>query len=166
MGMVMSYMGGTGVEFASKAMTMTTGTLYDRVIEKKKIENFEDFHVAILDIFNAINTSLPGKHYDAPALDDVQKFYEKWNESDGDKKERFTDYMNEKVNLSKADESMMITGILAPPLALVAKKTGQSLPQLGVMKAIPDVAFVPGATILALIATKLTKRMAFKNLPS
>jgi len=30
---------------------MITGTLYDRVIEKRKIENFDDFHTAILDIF-------------------------------------------------------------------------------------------------------------------
>lgn len=70
------------------------------------------------------------------------------------------------MNLSKADESMMITGLVTPPLAMVVKKTGQTVPQLSVIKAIPDVAFVPGATILALIAIKLTKRMAFKNIPS
>ncbi|KAK7382853.1 hypothetical protein VNO80_01974 [Phaseolus coccineus] len=169
MGLVTSYMGGTGVELANKGMTMITGTLYDRVIEKRKIENFEDFHTAILDIFNAINMALPGKHYDAPPLDDIKKCYDdEWsNESDDEKrKERFTKFINENVNLSKADESMMITGIVTPPLAMVVKKTGQTVPQLSVIKAIPDVAFVPGATILALIAIKLTKRMAFKNIPS
>ncbi|XP_068478178.1 uncharacterized protein [Phaseolus vulgaris] len=170
MGMVMSYMGGTGVELASKGMTMVTGTLYDRVIEKRKIENFEDFHTAILDIFNAINMALPGKHYDAPPHDDIkQKCYDdEWsNESDDEKrKQSFTKFINDNVNLSKADESMMITGLVTPPLAMVVKKTGQTVPQLSVIKAIPDVAFVPGATILALIAIKLTKRMAFKNIPS
>ncbi|XP_027908369.1 uncharacterized protein LOC114167477 [Vigna unguiculata] len=168
MGLVMSYMGGTGVEVANKGMTMITGTLYDRVIEKRKIENFDDFHTAILDIFNAINMALPGKHYDAPPHDDIKKCYDGWSdESDEDKrKEAFTTFINENVNLSKADESMMITGIVAPPVAMVVKKTGQTVPQLSVIKAIPDVAFVPGATILALIAIKLTKRMAFKNIPS
>ncbi|KOM58644.1 hypothetical protein LR48_Vigan11g167800 [Vigna angularis] len=169
MGLVMSYMGGTGVEVANKGMTMITGTLYDRVIEKREIKNFDDFHTAILDIFNAINMALPGKHYDAPPHDDIKKYYYNgWSdESDEDKrKEAFKKFMNENLNLSKADESMMITGIVAPPVAMVVKKTGQTVPQLSVIKAIPDVAFVPGATILALIAIKLTKRMAFKNIPS
>jgi len=97
-----------------------------------------------------------------------QKCYETWTKSEGaeKKKEAFTRFISENVNLSKADESMMITGIVAPPVAMVAKRTGQTVPQLSVIKAIPDVAFVPGATILALIAIKLTKRMAFKNIPS
>ncbi|CAJ1948104.1 unnamed protein product [Sphenostylis stenocarpa] len=166
--MVTSYMGGTGVEVATKGMSMVTGTLYDRVIEKRKIENFNDFHTAILDIFNAINMALPGKHYDAPPHDDIKKCYDEWigESNDANKKDAFTKFIKDYVNLSKADESMMITGIVAPPVAMAVKKTGQTVPQLSVIKAIPDVAFVPGATILALIAIKLTKRMAFKNIPS
>lgn len=97
-----------------------------------------------------------------------QKFYDdEWkNKSENEKREAFTKFIIDKVNPSKADESMMLTGIVAPPAAMVAKRTGQSVPQLSVVKAIPDVVFVPGATILALIAMKLTKRMAFKDLPS
>jgi len=72
--------------------------------------------------------------------------------------------MIKNVNISKVDDSMMITGIVAPPAAMVAKRTGQSVPQLSVMKAIPDVIFVPTATILALIAVKVTKRMSLKKL--
>ncbi|PNX96391.1 hypothetical protein L195_g019597 [Trifolium pratense] len=49
---------------------------------------------------------------------------------------------------------MMITGIVAPPAAMVAKRSGQSVPQLSALKVIPDVIFVPTATILALIAVK------------
>ncbi|KAK7286989.1 hypothetical protein RJT34_22382 [Clitoria ternatea] len=165
MGMLMSYMGGTGIGMASQAMSFVTGTLYDRFIEKQ-IRDFESFHAAILDIFSAINMALPGKHYDAPARKEIEEFYDTWNKSKTDKRELFTNFVKEKVNLSKADESMMITGIVAPPVAMVAKKTGQSLPQLSVIKSIPDVAFVPTATVLALIAVKLTKRMSFKNLPS
>nr|ACU24225.1 unknown [Glycine max] len=166
MGMVTSYMG--GAEVASKRMSMLTGTLYDRIIKQRNIRELNEFQIAILDIFNAINMALPGKHYDAPAHDDIQKCYETWTKSEGaeKKKEAFTRFISENVNLSKADESMMITGIVAPPVAMVAKRTGQTVPQLSVIKAIPDVAFVPGATILALIAIKLTKRMAFKNIPS
>jgi type IV secretory pathway VirB2 component (pilin) len=68
------------------------------------------------------------------------------------------------VNISKVDDSMMITGIVAPPAAMVAKRSGQSVPQLSALKVIPDVIFVPTATILALIAVKVTKRMSIKKL--
>ncbi|KAJ1415393.1 hypothetical protein SESBI_18083 [Sesbania bispinosa] len=111
--------------------------------------------------------ALPGKHYDAPAQKEIEDLFKQWNESkDEDKRKIFTDFMINNVNMSKVDNSMMITGIVAPPAAMVAKKTGQSVPQLSVMKAIPDVIFVPTATIFALIAVKITKRMSFKNVPS
>nr|KYP47029.1 hypothetical protein KK1_031333 [Cajanus cajan] len=145
-------------------MTWISGTLYDRFIDNQ-IYDPEAFHIAILDIFNAINMALPGKHYDAPAHQEIEEFYDKWNE-DGKKKEDFTKFIIENVNLSKADESMMITGIVAPPVAMVAKKTGQSVPQLSAIKAIPDAVFVPAATIAFLIVVKLSRRMAFKNIPS
>lgn len=95
-----------------------------------------------------------------------QDFFKQWNESKEDKKKVFTDFMIKNVNVSKVDDSMMITGIVAPPAAMVAKKTGQSVPQLSAIKAIPDVIFVPTATILALIAVKVTKRMSFKKVAS
>ncbi|KAK7350433.1 hypothetical protein VNO77_09069 [Canavalia gladiata] len=165
MGMLMSYMGGTGIELASQATTFITGALYDRFIERR-IKSFEDFHVAILDIFNAINMALPGKHYDAPTHKEIQELFDEWVITEGDdKKILFTNLLSKYVNISKADEYMMITGIVAPPMAMVVKRTGQSVPQLSAIKTIPDVAFVPTATILALIAVKLTKRMSFKKLP-
>ncbi|XP_057458014.1 uncharacterized protein LOC130748785 [Lotus japonicus] len=167
MGMVMSYMGlgGTAEGLVAQSLSLVSGALYDQFM-KREIKNFDDFHTAILDIFNTINMALPGKHYDAPELKEIQDLFEQWNESKEDKKKIFTDFMIKNVNISKADESMMITGIVAPPAAMVVKKTGQSVPQLSVIKAIPDVIFVPTATILALIAVKLTKRMSFKKAAS
>ncbi|KAJ1439513.1 hypothetical protein SESBI_02453 [Sesbania bispinosa] len=166
MGMVMSYLGGSGEGLASQTLTLVSGALYDQFM-KKEIKDFDSFHTAILDIFNTINMALPGKHYDAPAQKEIEDLFKQWNESkDEDKRKIFTDFMINNVSMSKVDNSMMITGIVAPPAAMVAKKTGQSVPQLSVMKVIPDVIFVPTATIFALIAVKITKRMSFKNVPS
>ncbi|XP_027186614.1 uncharacterized protein [Cicer arietinum] len=109
--------------------------------------------------------ALPDKHYDVPSNKEIEDFFKQWNESNEENKNKiFSDFMLKNVNLSKVDDAMMITGIVAPPAAMMAKRTGQSVPQLSVMKAIPDVIFVPTATILALIAVKVTKRMSFKNL--
>ncbi|CAL5195263.1 unnamed protein product [Lathyrus oleraceus] len=164
MGMVMSYMGGTGEGIASQTLSFVSGALYDQFM-KKEIKNFDAFHTAILDIFNTINMALPGKHYDAPSNKEIEDFFKLWHKSEEEDKNRiFTDFMIKNVNISKVDDSMMITGIVAPPAAMVAKRSGQSLPQLSLMKSIPDVIFVPTATILALIAVKVTKRMTLKKL--
>ncbi|RZC02450.1 hypothetical protein D0Y65_017545 [Glycine soja] len=89
----------------------------------------------------------------------VQNYYETRTKSEeAQKKEAFIKFVTENVNQSKADESMMISGIVTPPVAMEAKKTGQTVPQLSIIKAVPDVAFVPEATILALIAIKLTRK--------
>ncbi|XP_061347804.1 uncharacterized protein LOC133293282 [Gastrolobium bilobum] len=166
MGMLMSFMGGTADGLASKTTTLVTGALYDQFI-KKEIKDFDDFHIAILDIFNNFNTALPGKHYDAPSHGEIWDLFNKWNGAPKEhKKKIFTEFMIKNVSISKVDDSMMITGIVAPPAAMVAKRTGQSVPQLSVMKAIPDVAFVPTITVLALIGVKLTKRMSFKKIAS
>ncbi|XP_004515366.1 uncharacterized protein [Cicer arietinum] len=164
MGMVMSYMGGTGEGIASQTLTLVSGALYDQFM-KKEIKSFDAFHTAVLDIFITINMALPGKHYDVPSNKEIEDFFKLWNETNEKNKNKiFSDFMMKNVNLSKVDDAMMITGIVAPPAAMIAKRTGQSVPQLSVMKAIPDVIFVPTATILALIAVKVTKRMAFKKL--
>ncbi|KAK2405854.1 hypothetical protein P8452_68265 [Trifolium repens] len=164
MGMIMSYMGGTGEGLASQTLSLVSGALYDQFM-KKEVKSFDAFHTAILDIFNTINMALPGKHYDVPSNKEIENFFKQWNESkEENKKTIFTDFMIKYVNISKVDNSMMITGIVAPPAAMVAKRSGQSVPQLSALKVIPDVIFVPTATIMALIAVKVTKRMSIKKL--
>ncbi|KAK2352521.1 calcium ion-binding protein [Trifolium repens] len=164
MGMIMSYMGGTGEGLASQTLSLVSGALYDQFM-KKDVKSFDAFHTAILDIFNTINMALPGKHYDVPSNKEIENFFKKWNDpKEENKKDIFTDFMIKYVNISKVDDSMMITGIVAPPAAMVAKRSGQSVPQLSALKVIPDVIFVPTATILALIAVKVTKRMSIKKL--
>ncbi|KAK9273528.1 hypothetical protein L1049_018338 [Liquidambar formosana] len=64
-----------------------------------------------------------------------------------------------KVSFSKLDDSSLITGLVTPPAAMAAKRAGEKVPQLNVIKAIPDVIFVPAATVLALISVKLSRRI-------
>lgn len=67
--------------------------------------------------------------------------------------------MKKRTTLSKLDNSTLMTGILTPPAAMATKRAGESVPQLKALKAIPDVIFVPGFTILALVCAKLTRRV-------
>ncbi|KAK7374474.1 hypothetical protein VNO80_07904 [Phaseolus coccineus] len=149
-------------------LNLVVNTLYDKFVEKD-IKGFDGFNVGILDTFNTINMALPGKHYIAPSYNDVKDLYKQWKEIDTEeKRKKFIEFINEKVNMNKVDESMLITAMMAPPAAMMAKKTGQIVPQLALMNAIPDVVFVPSATLLALTAVKIitlsfTRKTTSKN---
>ncbi|KAL3516870.1 hypothetical protein ACH5RR_023772 [Cinchona calisaya] len=138
---------------------LVMGTLHRQFIEKD-VNNFQEFHVAILDIFSTVNAALPGKHYDVPPLKEVKACFEKWSLADDlDKKSLFMELMKKQMNLSKLDDSTLIIGLVTPPAAMAAKKAGETVPQLKLIKAIPDVIFVPSATVLALISVKLSRKM-------
>ncbi|KAG5008122.1 hypothetical protein JHK82_026055 [Glycine max] len=92
--------------------------------------------------------------------------FEQWKETNKEDQKMFTEFINENVNLNKADESMLTTAIVAPPAAMMDKKAGQVVPQLALMNAIPDVVFVPSATLLALIAIKIIKLTFIGNTTS
>uniref|UniRef100_A0A5B7BU05 Calcium ion-binding protein n=1 Tax=Davidia involucrata TaxID=16924 RepID=A0A5B7BU05_DAVIN len=166
MGMFMSFMG-KGVPLQSTQMlSLVMGTLNTQFIEKD-IKTFEDFHNAILDIFNTVNAALPGKHYDVPPRKEIKVRFEKWKEAEEPaRKKIFVEFMKNSLNLSKLDDSTMITGLVTPPAAMAVKRAGESVPQLRLIKVIPDVIFVPSATILALVSVKLSRKIFLGNVAS
>jgi len=167
MGLIMSFMPFMGKGLPSAQMlNFAMGTVYSRFMEKD-ITNFEDFHIAILDIFNIFNESLPGKHYDAPPRKEIEACFAEWKVAqESAKKKVFIEFMRTKVKPSKLDNTTMITGLVTPPAAMAAKRAGESVPQLRIIKSIPDVAFVPSATVLALVSVKLSRRIFVGNVAS
>lgn len=164
MGLVTSFMG-RGMP-STQMIGLVTGTLYNSFIEKD-ISTFEDFHVAILDIFNSFNSALPGKHYDVPLRQEIETWFSKWKEAEpSQKKQVFVEFIRTSVSLNKLDDSTLITGLVTPPAAMAAKKAAGSVPQLKLITAIPDVIFVPSATVLALISVKLSRKIFVKNIAS
>ena len=75
-----------------------------------------------------------------------------------DRKDIFIRFMKDNVMPSKVDNATVITGVVTPPVAMAAKRAGESVPQLKMIKAIPDVIFVPSATVLALVFVKISRR--------
>ncbi|KAK4592693.1 hypothetical protein RGQ29_017000 [Quercus rubra] len=165
MGLVMSLVG-KGLPSA-QVLNLFVGSLHNE-FQKKKINDFDDFHIAILDVFNTLNSAMPGKNFDVPSTKEVEESYEKWKEETDVEKKRlvFIEFMKNKVNLNKGDNSMMITGIVTPPAAMAAKRAGENATQLKMIKAVPDVIFIPSATMLALIVAKVSKRMFMGSIPS
>ncbi|KAK1424930.1 hypothetical protein QVD17_20271 [Tagetes erecta] len=157
MGLLMSLMGKSLP--TTQGLNLLMGNLYSNFM-KKEIKSFDDFHFAILDMFNTINAALPGKHYDVPPQDKVQEIYLKWEAAkESEKKEVLVDFLKTSISVSKLDSATLITGMMTPPAAIAAKRASESLPQLKMVKVIPDVIFVPSATVLALISAKLSKKL-------
>ncbi|XP_059651638.1 uncharacterized protein LOC132299176 isoform X2 [Cornus florida] len=156
MGMVISFMARGS---SSTNMDASIGTHYEKLIN---IKEFEEFHKIILDIFNIFNASLPGGRYEVPGR--KKECFTKWNstEDESKKKELLTDL----VNVSKLDQCTLITGLVTPPVAMAAKKAGERVPQLRLIKSIPDVAFVPSATVVALVTAKFVRRIFQGNVAS
>ncbi|XP_022751235.1 uncharacterized protein LOC111299953 [Durio zibethinus] len=150
---------------STQMLSFVFKSLYEQFAETE-IKDFDDFRAAILDTLNVINSALPGKHYDAPARSEVEKCFEEWkNEREAAKKEVFIQFMK-KIKLSKLDYTTILTGIVTPPAAMAAKKAGELLPHLSMIKNIPDVAFVPLVTMIALVISKLSRRLYRRSLQS
>ncbi|PPD90609.1 hypothetical protein GOBAR_DD12434 [Gossypium barbadense] len=134
-------------------------SLHEQFTESE-INSFDDFHAAILDILNVISAALPGKHYDAPSRREVEKCFKAWeNEKDPEKKKKIFMKFIQEIKLSQLDNTTIITGIVTPPAAMAAKKAGEFLPHLSVIKTIPDVVFVPSVTMATLVISKLSRRL-------
>lgn len=76
------------------------------------------------------------------------------------------EFMKKNVNLSTVDDATMITGILTPPVAMVAKRAGENVPQLKMIKAVPDALFVPSATVMALMSIKISRKIIMRKIGS
>ncbi|KAK4266714.1 hypothetical protein QN277_023600 [Acacia crassicarpa] len=154
MGSVASLM--TGKVSVTQGKSFLYRSLYDKFIGSKDIKNFEDFHVAFLQIINTINSVVPGRHYDVPEYGEIEEVYKKWNEAIEENKAKvFEEFIRDNVKMRSVDRSMILTGLAAPPAAMVAKRAGESLPQLKIIKVVPDLLFVPSATLLSLVGCKL-----------
>ncbi|KAL2892539.1 Protein furry-like protein [Bienertia sinuspersici] len=159
MGLAASFLMGKGSP-TTQMMNFITGSLYSSFI-KKETSTFPEFHEAFLDIFSTFNSALPGKHYDAPSPLEVEEFFEQWkNTDDGEKrKQMFVDFIKENVSTNKPERLTVITGLVTPPAAMVAKKAGERVPALKMIKVVPDVLFIPSATFIALISVKVSQNV-------
>ncbi|XP_022863506.1 uncharacterized protein LOC111383618 [Olea europaea var. sylvestris] len=157
MGMFMSFMG-KGLP-TTQLLSSLTGTL-ERQFMEKDVSDFDKFHMTILDMFNTVNAALPGKHYNVPLQEEVQVCFEAWDKAEESRrKEIIMEFMMKRVNISKLDDFTLITGLVTPPAAMAAKRAGENVPQLKLIKALPDVIFVPSITVLALVSAKLSQKM-------
>ncbi|XP_060218969.1 uncharacterized protein LOC132645787 [Lycium barbarum] len=157
MGLIMSF---AGKGFPITPVISKVMDKFQEEFLKKNLENPDDFHVAVLDMFASVNKVLPGKHWRVPPYTEIEIFFnemEKSNLTEEAKKEKVLTFLKKWIQPDKLDKFSLMIGLATPPAAMAAKKAGERVPQLKFMKSVPDVLFVPGATLLTLTAVKLSR---------
>ncbi|KAK6920371.1 hypothetical protein RJ641_016275 [Dillenia turbinata] len=161
MGMVLSAALGTvGVSLSPRRqlVNVLVEAIYKQYAENDGLADFENFHLAILDIYSTFNKVL-GKHYDEPPLSDVKAKYDGWKGADHSKKQEiFVNFFEDIVEENRDHTTMVFTGVMIPPAAMVTKRALEKQPKLWALKHVPDIVFVPSATAMALISVKLSSR--------
>uniref|UniRef100_A0A1D1XS38 Ribonuclease Y n=1 Tax=Anthurium amnicola TaxID=1678845 RepID=A0A1D1XS38_9ARAE len=167
---VMSYVG----------LPVKLSSLADKIFDQffsKDIKNFEQFHSAYLDLCNKFNSTMLGQHYEAPQQEKIKQYFEKWNqESDKitapeekkkKRKELLIEFLMENVKISHTDQSVVMTGLVVPPAAMMLKKNGGKIPGLKnlLLDVIPDYLFVPAVTLVALFGVKVVSQRNISSKP-
>ncbi|OAY33670.1 uncharacterized protein LOC110629902 [Manihot esculenta] len=151
---------------SARRIAFVMGKLYKQFVDKD-IKNFEEFHIAVLDIFNTLNSALPGKHYDAPSRKEVEACFASLKDvSEAKRKQRFIHFMKKRVDRCRREDSTMVTGVITPVAAMAAKKAAENVPQLDIIKVVPDVVFVPTVTLLAIFFVKLIRIILLRRIAS
>ncbi|KQJ93076.1 hypothetical protein BRADI_3g02612v3 [Brachypodium distachyon] len=138
--------------------------VYDRYFKEKETSNFADFHIACVDFCKYFNTIMPGQDFYTPTLAQLKEFYENtWKPEKEDQKKKFIEYMQEHTRQINDDKLFIMAGLAAPAAAIVAKRSGESIPQIKKFKLhiVPNVVFVPFCTLLAIMgatAMKMNKK--------
>ncbi|XP_009797092.1 uncharacterized protein LOC107804636 [Nicotiana tabacum] len=163
MGLIMSFMGkGLPTQLISKV----TGKFHESFVDKN-ITDFEGFHLAILDMFVTVNGALPGKHWIVPSRDKIEECFKEWKQLDEEgKKKKVLEFMEKNIKLNRLDQTSLIIGLATPPASMAAKRAGEGVPQLKFIKSIPDVLFVPAATLVALASVKLSRKIFLQHAAS
>ncbi|KAG5627008.1 hypothetical protein H5410_012226 [Solanum commersonii] len=82
------------------------------------------------------------------------------------KKTVVVEFLKKKIQPNKTDNTLLFIGLATPPAAMAVKKAGEAVPQLKIIKRIPDVVFVPAATLLTLVSVKITRSLLLQRAAS
>ncbi|KAJ3693991.1 hypothetical protein LUZ60_009471 [Juncus effusus] len=140
---------------------ITIDQVYGRYFTRNEVVQFEEFHVAFIDLCKDFTALVPGNFYTVPPLDAIEEFYEKWNDlkEEREQKESFCKFMNKNICTSRTNQNAtLVAGLVAPTAALVVKKTLRNTPLLNIiipLHLIPTCIFVPSCTILSLVGVRM-----------
>ncbi|CBI16653.3 hypothetical protein VitviT2T_023326 [Vitis vinifera] len=125
-------------------------------------DNLEAFHSEILSIFEIANSAFPGRHFEAPSREKVEKAFTEWKSSSDVEKEKIFMELLKNTKPGEIDNITLIVGLATPPFSMVAKRAGENVTPFKMIKNVPDALFVPTVTLLMLFSVKLIRKATEK----
>ncbi|XP_058104334.1 uncharacterized protein LOC131248211 [Magnolia sinica] len=160
MGMAMSYVNKGMPSAQLLPMKVLTDKL-KAILSDQNFESFEQFHIGVLEIVAKFNSGMPGIRYDAPNLKAVQKCYIGWKKATEEEKMK---KLEELFTMTSPDRTAtIVTGIVAPPAAMIVKRTAEMVPNLNMIKMVPDAVFVPSASLVVLTLVRFFQKNALQD---
>ncbi|KAG0494032.1 hypothetical protein HPP92_005026 [Vanilla planifolia] len=148
----------------SSVQSLTADKAFDKYFSGSAVQDFTTFHLKFLELCNDINSIMLGKHYQPPPKEEIEKCYKDWlkkKDEGGDEstkacKKLVLDLLLEHVKEIKTPDAILLTGLVAPPAAMVLKKSSQNVSPLKKfhLELVPDIVFVPACTVAALFTAK------------
>ncbi|KAB1226942.1 hypothetical protein CJ030_MR1G022244 [Morella rubra] len=134
-----------GKQWRQKQLRKITDRVFDRLTNAsgRAKPTFEDLYIAVLLIYNDVNKSLPGPHFDPPPKDKVRAMIEDCDLNlDGEMdREEFVKF----IELLTADTliavslGQILTLVVAPAVALAIKSATEGVPGVGkVVQKLPN----------------------------
>lgn len=90
-------------------------------------------------------------------FDDWKRISEDEDKEKETEKKKCLEGLLAKAKPSKTDNRVVYFGMAVPPVAMIGKKYGESMPTLGFLKLVPDLVAIPLATLLGLGVVKYTR---------
>ncbi|XP_010242524.1 PREDICTED: uncharacterized protein LOC104586853 [Nelumbo nucifera] len=124
----------------------------------------EELYIAVLLVYSDINKYLPGRHIDPPSMDEVKAMKEKYDLNlDGELDcEEFVEFFQKLTinTLTVVSQNLIIALVVAPIIALVAKKATEDVPSVGtVVQRVPNSIYATVVTLAVVLFQKVGKEI-------
>ncbi|KAK8994806.1 hypothetical protein V6N11_045875 [Hibiscus sabdariffa] len=144
-----------GKEWRKKRIRIISDKIFERVKNQSGRRNltFEDLYIAILLVYNDINKRLPGPHIDPPSKDQIRSIMKECDlNHDGEiNHDEFVNFIQKLTadTLVVISRGLVVTLVVAPTVALAAKRATEDVPGVGKMvQKVPNSVYASLATLV------------------
>ncbi|KAL0914212.1 hypothetical protein M5K25_017725 [Dendrobium thyrsiflorum] len=150
-----------GKQWKERQIRKISDKVFDRFKDDLGERNltFEDLYIAVLIIYNDINKHLPGPHNDPPSKEKLKYMMQKfdWNLDGLLDREEFVEFIQALTadTVTAVGRNLVIALIIAPALALAAKRATEGVPGVGkAVKKVPNSIYASIVTLAVILFQK------------
>ncbi|XP_041001907.1 uncharacterized protein LOC121247598 [Juglans microcarpa x Juglans regia] len=147
-----------GKQWRREQVRKITDRVFDRFQNQSGRANLtlEDLYIAVLLVYNDINKSLPGPHFDPPSKEQVRVMIEDCDFNlDGEiDREEFVRFIQQLTTdtLIAVSQGLILTLVVAPTIAIATKNATAGVPGVGkVVQKLPNSVYASLVTLAVVL---------------